>query len=262
MTSFTIRRKVRDPLKQPEFLPMSRAEMTALGWQELDVLLISGDAYVDHPSFGVALLGRWLVAHGLRVGIIAQPAWEGEGESLKVMGRPRLMAGVASGALDSMLAHYTAFRKLRHDDAYTPGGKHGARPNRAVTVYANLVRRVFPGLPVIAGGIEASLRRLTHYDFWTDALRRSVLFDARLDLLVCGMGEQALLEAAQRLDGHLESSPLIASDLPRLWADIPGTARIIRQMDMIAMLKRDPVRLPTFFICGSDRKSTRLNSSH
>ncbi len=245
LSAFTISRRVREPLEQPEFLPMSRVEMDALGWTELDVLLVSGDAYVDHPSFGIALLGRWLVAHGLRTGVIAQPAWEDDGAAIRAMGRPRLLAGVSAGALDSMLAHYTAFRKLRRDDAYTPGGKHGARPNRAVTVYANLVRRAFPGLPLVAGGIEASLRRLTHYDFWTDALRRSVLFDARLDLLICGMGEQALLEAVQRLDAHLEKGALIVSDLPRLWADIPGTARIIRQMDMIGMLKRDPVRLPS-----------------
>ena len=245
MASFSVSRKEREALPQPEFLPMSREEMDALGWEELDVLLISGDAYVDHPSFGTPLLGRWLVAHGLRTGIIAQPAWEDDGEALRAMGRPRLMVGVSAGAMDSMLAHYTAFRKKRHDDAYTPGGKHGARPNRAVTVYANLARRAFPGIPLIAGGIEASLRRLTHYDFWTDALRRSVLFDARLDLLVCGMGESALLEAAQRLDAHMEKGPLIASDLTRLWADIPGTARIIRQMDMIALLKREPVRLPS-----------------
>ena len=176
---------------------MSRPEMQALGWDELDILLITGDAYVDHPAFGVALLGRWLVAHGFRVGICAQPRWQTVDDLLR-MGRPRLFAGITAGALDSMLAHYTAFRKKRHDDAYTPGGKAGARPNRACVVYANLARRAFPGLPLVLGGIEASLRRITHYDFWVDALRRPILFDAKADLLIYGMGEQAILETARR----------------------------------------------------------------
>ena len=220
----------RSPLPQPTWLPMCRADMERLGWDELDVLLISGDAYVDHPSFGVPLLGRWLVAHGFRVGVVAQPRWTetGTGPDVDCMGRPALFAGVSGGALDSMLAHYTAFRKKRHDDAYTPGGMAGARPNRAVIVYAGLVRRAFPGLPVLAGGIEASLRRLTHFDFWSDALRRSILFDARLDLLVCGMGERALLEAACRADTLRESIGPDARWWPSDWlADIPGTGRIV-----------------------------------
>lgn len=224
----------RTPLPQPDFLPASRAEMERLGWNELDVLLINGDAYVDHPAFGAALLGRWLVAHGYRTGVIAQPAWTGgEAESgdrsVTRMGRPRLCAGVSAGAIDSMLAHYTAFRKKRHDDAYTPGGRSGARPNRAVTVYANMVRRAFPGLPVLGGGIEASLRRVSHYDFWTDSLRRSLLFDARLDLLLFGMGERALLEAVRRLDAWAElTGAPIGLSVPRpddLLAGVRGSAR-------------------------------------
>ncbi|MCC8194933.1 MAG: YgiQ family radical SAM protein, partial [Deltaproteobacteria bacterium] len=173
-------------LAQPAFLPMTRAEMDSLGWDALDILLVSGDAYVDHPSFGIALLGRYLVDKGFRVGVAAQPRWEGDAalEDLTRMGRPRLFAGVTAGAIDSMLARYTAFRKQRSDDAYTPGGRGGKRPNRAVIVYANLVRRAFPGLPVVLGGIEASLRRATHYDFWTDSLRRSILLDSKADLLV------------------------------------------------------------------------------
>lgn len=239
---------IRTPLPQPAYLPMSRAEMDRLGWQELDVLLVSGDAYVDHPSFGIPLLGRLLVAHGLRTGIIAQPDWERGPEALTGMGRPRLFAGLSAGALDSMLAHYTAFRKKRHDDAYTPGGQAGARPNRAVTVYANLLRRTFPGLPLVAGGIEASLRRLTHYDFWTDGLRRSILFDARLDLLVCGMGESALLTAAARLDAALAETgvPPGPQELGRIWAGIAGTARLVRQADVPALITgRDPIVLPS-----------------
>ncbi len=189
----------RPPLPQPPFLPMSRTEMERLGWDELDVLLVSGDAYVDHPSFAMALLGRLLVAHGLRTGIVTQPGWTGSGD-LAVMGRPRLFAGVSAGAIDSMLAHYTAFRKKRSEDAYTPGGLAGARPNRACIVYANLLRRAFPGLPVVLGGIEASLRRITHYDFWTDALRKPVILDAKADAVVYGMGERALVDIARRLE--------------------------------------------------------------
>ena len=178
---------------------MSAEEMRALSWDQLDVLLINGDAYVDHPSFGNVLLARWLIHHGFRTGIVAQPGWENT-DDLLVMGRPRLFAGVSAGALDSLLAHYTAFRKKRHDDAYTPGGKAGARPNRACLVYANLARRAFPGLPIILGGIEASLRRVSHYDFWTDSLRKPILMDAKADLLIWGMGEKAIIECAQRLD--------------------------------------------------------------
>ena len=156
--------------------------MGRLGWAGLDVLLVSGDAYVDHPSFAMALLGRVLVAHGFRTGVITQPRWTGPDDVL-AMGRPRLFAGVSAGAIDSMLAHYTAFRKKHSDDAYTPGGKAGARPNRACIVYANLLRQAFPGLPVVLGGIEASLRRVTHYDFWTDQLRKPILLGAMADLV-------------------------------------------------------------------------------
>ena len=187
------------PNAQPLFVPMSAEEMRAQGWEELDVLLVTGDAYVDHPSFGSVLLARWLVHHGYRTGIVAQPRWETP-DDLLVMGRPRLFVGVSAGALDSMLAHYTAFRKKRNDDAYTPGGRAGARPNRACLVYANLARRAFPGLPVILGGIEASLRRVSHYDFWTDSLRKPILADAKADLLIWGMGEYAILECVRRLE--------------------------------------------------------------
>ncbi len=182
----------------PTFLPMSREELERLGWDALDVLLVTGDAYVDHPSFGAALLGRWLAAHGFRVGIVAQPRWDTP-QDIARLGRPRLFAGVTAGALDSMLAHYTAFRKKRHDDAYTPGGRAGARPNRATIVYTNLVRQAFPGLPVVIGGIEASMRRASHYDFWTDKLRRSILLDSKADLLIYGMAERAILALATAL---------------------------------------------------------------
>jgi uncharacterized radical SAM protein YgiQ len=181
---------------------MTREEMAARGWDELDVLLVSGDAYVDHPSFGIPLLGRVLEARGYRVGIVAQPRWDSP-EDIARLGRPRLFCGISAGCLDSMLAHYTAFRKKRRDDAYTPGGESGARPNRACIVYTNLVRQAFPGLPIVLGGIEASLRRAAHYDFWSDSVRRSLLFDAKADLLLYGMGERSIVEVANRLrDGR------------------------------------------------------------
>lgn len=189
--------------RQPKFLPASPEELASLGWS-LDVLLISGDAYIDHPSFATALLGRWLVEHGFGVGVAAQPAWEGDEAvaALSAWPRPRLFAGVSAGAVDSMLAHYTAFRKKRHDDAYSPGGKAGARPNRACLVYTGLVRRAWPGLPVVLGGLEASLRRVSHYDFWSDSLRKSILPDSKADLILCGMAEESLVSLA-RLAGDL-----------------------------------------------------------
>jgi len=210
-----------------EYLPTCRKEMERLGWPELDVLLITGDAYVDHPSFGIALIGRWLAHHGFRVGIVAQPRWTTT-EDLGRMGVPRLCVGITGGSLDSMLAHYTAFRKKRSDDAYTPGGQAGARPNRATLVYANLARQAFPGIPVIIGGIEASMRRATHYDFWSDGLRRSMLLDSKADLLVYGMGERPMLEACDRLRSAKDS----AGDRPRtlragLLRGIPGTAYVL-----------------------------------
>ncbi len=180
---------------------MTRKEMEERGWEALDVLLVSGDAYVDHPSFGIALIARHLEDKGFRVGIVAQPRWENPSQALEdvsAMGRPRLFAGISAGAVDSMLAHYTAFRKKRHDDAYTPGGQAGARPNRATIMYTGLVRQAFPGIAVVLGGIEASLRRISHYDFWTDSVRRSILFDSKADLLVYGMGEHSILGIAQK----------------------------------------------------------------
>ena len=188
------------PYSHPEraFLPTSRAEMTARGWDELDVLLVMGDAYVDHPAFGVPLLGRCLESEGYRVGILAQPDWR-DRSVFQVMGRPRLLAAVSSGAMDSMVNHYTAARRPRRNDAYTPGGLAGRRPNRAVIAYTAALKGAFKGLPIVIGGIEASLRRLAHYDYWDDAVRRSILLDSKADLLVYGMGELALLEIVRRL---------------------------------------------------------------
>ena len=240
----------RTPLPQPAFLPTTAREMRDLGWDRLDVLLVSGDAYVDHPTFAVALLGRWLVAHGFRTGVVAQPRWDAPHQTDDVarMGRPRLFTGISAGALDSMLAHYTAFRKKRHDDAFTPGGRAGARPNRAAIVYANLARQAFPGLPVVLGGIEASLRRISHYDFWTDALRRPILLDAKADLLVWGMGERALLDAAWALDEAVEAvgadeyDAALLPPLAEIFDAIPGTARMGRVAEWDAAPADDAAR--------------------
>jgi uncharacterized radical SAM protein YgiQ len=172
--------------------------MAARGWAELDVLFVSGDAYIDHPAFGVPLLARLLEAEGYRVGILAQPDWR-DPEALRVMGRPRLFAAISAGAMDSMVNRYTAAKKVRNDDAYTPGGRAGARPDRATIAYTAAVKGAFKGLPTIIGGIEASLRRLAHYDYWDDCVRRSLLVDSKADLLLYGMAESALLEVTRRL---------------------------------------------------------------
>ena len=200
---------------------MTLKDMKRLGWKSYDILLVTGDAYVDHPAFGAALLGRWLSAKGYRVAICAQPDWRNP-DYIAHLGRPRLFAGITAGALDSMLAHYTAFRKKRSDDAYTPGGRAGARPNRATIVYTGLVRRAFPGLPVVIGGIEASLRRVTHYDFWQDNIRRSILLDSKADLLVYGMAERALLEIAKRLD-RIDERVLQEKGAVAILSGIPST---------------------------------------
>jgi uncharacterized radical SAM protein YgiQ len=208
--------------------------MNALGWDALDVLLVSGDAYVDHPSFGTALIGRWLVAHGYRVGIVAQPRWDRPDDIVR-MGRPRLFAGASAGALDSMLAHTTAFRKKRRDDAYTPGGKSGARPNRACIAYTALLHSAFRGLPVVLGGVEASLRRAVHYDFWDDGLRRPILLDAKADLVVHGMGERAVLDVARRLEsaGGAPEGQAARRKTGAL-GGIPGTTFAGREADLPA----------------------------
>ena len=180
------------------FLPTTREEMEARGWTELDILLVNGDAYVDHPAFGAALIGRFLEARGFRVGVISQPSYQDTADLLR-MGVPRLMVGVTAGNLDSMLNKLTAQKKIRSEDQYSPGGKVGLRPNRASVVYGNLCRKAFPGVPIVLGGIEASLRRIAHYDYWSDQVRRSVLLDAKADLLIFGMGERPVWEVAERL---------------------------------------------------------------
>lgn len=180
------------------FLPMTRAEMETLGWDSCDVVIVSGDAYVDHPSFGTALIGRLLEAQGFRVGVLAQPPWQ-DASAFRELGRPNLFYGVSAGNMDSMVNRYTSDRKPRSDDAYTPGGQAGQRPDRSVLAYSHRCREAFPGVPIVIGGIEASLRRIAHYDYWSDKIRRSILLDAKADLLLYGNAERAIVEVAHRL---------------------------------------------------------------
>ncbi|MFI5309357.1 MAG: YgiQ family radical SAM protein, partial [Polyangiales bacterium] len=181
-----------------ELLPTTRAEMDALGWDSCDVILVTGDAYVDHPAFGMALVGRLLEAQGFRVGILAQPAWRGL-DAFTELGRPNLMFGITAGNMDSLVNRYTSDKKPRSDDAYTPGGQAGARPDRACIVYTQRCREAYPDVPIVIGGIEASLRRIAHYDYWSDKVRRSLLLDTAADLLVYGNGERQVVEIAHRL---------------------------------------------------------------
>lgn len=209
--------------------------MDARGWEELDILIVSGDAYVDHPAFGPVLIARFLERRGFRVGFIAQPDWQSS-EELARMGRPRLFVGVSAGNLDSMLNKLTAQKKVRSEDQYSPGGQTNRRPNRATIVYANLCRQAFPGLPIVIGGIEASLRRIAHYDYWMDQVRRSILLDSKADLLVFGMGERPAWEIARRLAAGEPISAL---------RDIRGTAFPLKNPREWQPLAADPSRYVT-----------------
>ena len=207
-----------------KFLPTSRLEMDALGWDSCDIIILTGDAYVDHPSFGMAVIGRMLEAQGFRVGIIAQPDWQ-SAEPFKVLGKPNLFWGVTAGNMDSMINRYTADHKIRSDDAYTPGDIGGKRPDRAALVYCQRAREAFKDVPIILGGIEGSLRRIAHYDYWSDKVRRSVVVDAKCDLLLYGNAERAIVEIAHRL---------AAKETIATMTDIRGTAFIRRAGDVTA----------------------------
>lgn len=225
--------------------------MDARGWDELDILIISGDAYVDHPAFGPVLIARFLEGRGYRVGFIAQPRWDRPDDVLR-LGRPRLFVGIAAGNLDSMLNKLTAQKKTRSEDQYSPGGRTNLRPNRATIVYSNLVRGAMPGVPIVIGGIEASLRRIAHYDYWSDKVRRSILLDAKADLLVFGMGERPIWEIARRLE---KGEPVKAL------RDIRGTAHVRRKGEWEGIepsrYVRDgkPVFLPSFEEVSTSREA-------
>ena len=179
-----------------DFLPTTKKELELRGWDELDIILFSGDAYVDHPSFGAAVIGRTLEAVGYRVAIVPQPDWHGDFRDFKKLGRPRLFFGISPGCMDSMVNKYTANRRLRSEDAYSPDGRHDLRPEYPTIVYTQILKQLFPDVPVVLGGIEASLRRLSHFDYWKEELRKSILIDAGADLLIYGMGEKPIVEVA------------------------------------------------------------------
>ncbi len=199
------------------FLPTTREEIQELGWEQPDVILFTGDAYVDHPAFGAAVIGRTLQAAGYKVAIVPQPNWRDDLRDFKKLGKPRLFFGVSAGAMDSMVNHYTANRRLRHDDAYTPDARHGMRPDYPTIVYSKILKELYPDVPMIAGGIEASLRRVAHYDYWADKLKPSILIDAPADMVSYGMGERTILELAKRLDAGEKISEI---------TDVPQTAFI------------------------------------
>ena len=212
------------------FLPMSRDEMDLLGWDSCDIIIVTGDAYVDHPSFGMAIIGRLLEAQGFRVGIISQPDWQSK-DAFKQLGKPNLFFGVAAGNMDSMINRYTADRKIRSDDAYTPGGKAGSRPDRASLVYSQRCREAYKDVPVVLGGIEASLRRIAHYDYWQDKVRHSLLLDAKADILLYGNAERAVVEIAQRLSRgediqtitDIRGTAFMRRDTPEGWFELDST---------------------------------------
>ena len=212
------------------FLPTTRQEMTALGWQQCDIIIVTGDAYVDHPSFGMAIVGRVLEAQGFKVGIIAQPDWRGV-QDFERLGAPRLFFGVTGGNMDSMVNRYTSDRRVRSDDAYTPGGQGGKRPDRCVIVYSQRIREAFKGVPIVLGGIEASLRRIAHYDYWSEQVRRSILVDAKADLLVYGNGERQIVDVARRLAAgepigaidDLRGTALLRRAVPKDWIEIDSS---------------------------------------
>jgi uncharacterized radical SAM protein YgiQ len=217
-------------LSPATFLPTSRAEMAALGWQQCDVIIVTGDAYVDHPSFGMAIIGRVLEAQGFKVGIIAQPDWHST-KDFEALGAPRLFFGVTGGNMDSMVNRYTSDRRVRSDDAYTPGGQGGKRPDRCVIVYSQRIRESYKGIPIVVGGIEASLRRIAHFDYWSEQVRRSVLVDAKADLLVYGNAERQIGEIARRLDEgalmaditDLRGTAFLRRGMPAGWVEIDSS---------------------------------------
>jgi uncharacterized radical SAM protein YgiQ len=242
-------------------LPMSRAEMDELGWDECDIIIVTGDAYVDHPSFGMAVIGRLLEAQGFRVGIISQPDWSSP-EAFRALGTPRLFFGVTAGNMDSMVNRFTADRRIRSNDAYTPNGEPGRRPDHSVIVYAQRVREACKGVPIVIGGIEASLRRVAHFDYWSDTVRRSILFDSKADLLVYGNGERQIVEIAQRLAAGEEITALTdirgtaytCSGIPEGWHEIDSSS--VDEAPHGSALKvdraRSVVRLPAYESVAAD----------
>lgn len=222
--------------KLTDWLPTTRKEAQLRGWDQLDVVLFSGDAYVDHPSFGAAVIGRILEAEGLRVAIVPQPNWQDDLRDFKKMGRPRLFFGISAGCMDSMVNKYTAAKRFRSEDAYSPDGKHSMRPEYATNVYSNILKQLYPDSPVVIGGIEASMRRFTHYDYWQDKLNKGILVDSKADILVYGMGEQPIIAIAKALKEEIEKSGaeyITAAQAHKLTFEIPQTGHLTKKGEII-----------------------------
>ena len=248
-----------------DFLPTTKKELDLRGWSDgVDVILFSGDAYVDHPSFGVAVIGRVLEAAGFRVAIVPQPDWHGDYRDFRRLGRPRLFFGISPGCMDSMVNKYTAARRLRSEDAYSPDGRHDMRPEYPTIVYSKILRELYPDVPIVLGGIEASLRRLTHYDYWQDRLRPSILVDSPADILIYGMGEKPIVEIAQHL-ARLKSGPCADKSLftacPEMHA-VPQTVWLGRRADIEPTLTADDIVLHAHERCLADKRAQAENFRH
>ncbi|MFR0836747.1 MAG: YgiQ family radical SAM protein, partial [Barnesiella sp.] len=237
-----------------DWLPTTKKELEMRGWDYVDIILFSGDAYVDHPSFGAAVIGRILEAEGLRVAIVPQPNWRDDLRDFKKLGIPRLFFGISAGAMDSMVNHYTANKRLRSDDAYTPDGRYGMRPDYPTIVYSRILKELYPGIPVVIGGIEASLRRLTHYDYWQNKLKPGILAESNADLLIYGMGEKPIRELVHRLQNG-ESFANIC--------DLRQTA-VIQSTDKMPLCTEDEDNIVLFSHeeCLKDRKKQSRNFRH
>ena len=233
-----------------DFLPTTKKELELRGWDEVDVILFSGDAYVDHPSFGAAVIGRTLEAAGYRVAIVPQPDWHGDFRDFKKLGRPRLFFGIAPGCMDSMVNKYTANRRLRSEDAYSPDGRHDMRPEYPTIVYTKILKQLFPDVPVVLGGIEASMRRLTHYDYWQDCLKKCILCDSGADMITYGMGEKTTLELASRLKEGARIQDI---------RDIPQTVYISRKEHIPGGIREDDIVLHSHEECLKNKRAQAEN---
>ncbi len=236
-----------------DFLPTTRKECDLRGWDELDVILFSGDAYVDHPSFAAAVIGRMLESNGYRVAIVPQPDWHGDYRDFKTLGRPRRLYAVSPGNMDSMVNHYTANRRMRSDDAFTPGGGHAMRPDYPSVVYTRILKQLFPDVPVALGGIEASMRRLAHYDYWEDRLRPSILVDSGADIILYGMGERNTLALAQALEAGRAMKDI---------RDIPQTVVLCKKSNIPGGIGEEDIVLHPYDECLHNKKAQAENFRH
>lgn len=236
-----------------DFLPTTKKEVELRGWSQLDIILFSGDAYIDHPSFGVAVIGRYLEAAGYKVAIVPQPDWHGDFRDFKKLGKPRLFFGIAPGAMDSMVNKYTANKRLRSEDAYSPDGRHDLRPEYPTIVYTHILKQLYPDVPVILGGIEASLRRLTHYDYWKDCLKKSILVDSKADMIIYGMGEKQVVELAQKLEQGLPIKEI---------KDIPQTVYYCKKEDILNGITEEDIVLYSHEACLNNKKFQAENFRH